>query len=230
MNFWFLWGFFENIPMPSKHFRNIIQWHNNNSDISLHILSKTECNKMIEKYTLNKIYGSYKLPIQQCDFFRYYLMHAHGGMYSDIDVVSNLNIINLCRMYPDAKVFLCTECLLNDNQVIQSKSYRIRKSSPEHRVRVANYWFCSLEPKHKFWRKVIRLCEKRASLEVLEPYDVLYTTGPDLITTAYHEYIQTSNSPDVVLLDLQFSSSALRHTCNSLSKESTQSWRSTCSN
>lgn len=214
--------------MPSKHFRNIIQWHNNNPHSSLHILNKDESMKIIEKYTLHKVFKSYNLDIQKCDFFRYFLMYTHGGMYSDIDVVSNINITNLCSMYPHARVFLCTECILTDAQIQSSKDYKIRKKVPEHKVRIANYWFCSLDTKHKFWKKVLRLCEKRASLEVNEPYDVLYTTGPDLITTAYYEYTQSNENHDIVLLDLQFSTMSLRHTCNSLSKETTQSWRATC--
>jgi mannosyltransferase OCH1-like enzyme len=229
MYIWFLWGF-SNGPntITGKLFRNTITMHNFNNTESICILNKNECDLIIHKYKANKIYINYKLPIQKCDYFRYFLMYTKGGFYSDFDVVSNVCFKNLCSMYPHGQIFLCTECVLTDAEVESTKNYKIRNGVPELTVRVGSYWFGSLNPKHKFWKSVLKLCDKRSSLEIQDPYDVIYTTGPDMLTTAYHDYIQKNDHTDIILLDHTFSQNSLRHTCNSLSTDNRESWRSTC--
>ena len=65
----------------------------------------------------------------------------------------------------------------------------IRGGAPELTTRIGNYWMAT-KPKSAFWRDVLRLVEKRAALPVRSQYDVLFTTGPDVVSEVYHAHRQ----------------------------------------
>ncbi len=58
---------------------------------------------------------------------------------------------------------------------------KIRNGIPELRVRIANYMF-GASPQHMAMHAIIDMCEKRSVLVPREEYDVLYITGPDVVT------------------------------------------------
>ena len=221
---YFLWNFWDTTSISPKLFRNIITWHNNNPSYSIKLLNKNECNSQISECSkLKHVYFDYKCPIQQCDYFRYFLMFRYGGFYSDIDVVSNLDLENLKNLFPDKTVFLCTEKILNEEE--QSKTINLRqRTNIEHKIRISNFFFGCNTKKHKFWKYVLKLCDKRKETKVIEDYDVIFSTGPDVITTAYFEFIKNNPNNDICLLDLEFSKQLLQHSCNSLHNKNT-SWR-----
>lgn len=182
MIIWFLWGFHDNININSKLFRNIIQCHNTNYKHSLKILHFNECKDLIKTFSVNKIFNFCKEWKDKCIFFKYFLMYQFGGIYMDLNITSNINFENLQKMYPHGKVFLCS-----------SKVQQI-----EH------YWFASIVPKHKFWKKVIRACEK----EMIHKNN---STFHEVLTSVYNEYVQLHEEHDIVLLDPDFSNMSLRH-------------------
>ncbi len=224
---YFLWNFWDTTPISSKLFRNIITWHNNNPNYSIQILNKANCDvQMSECMTWNEIYLSYTLPIQQCDFYRYFLIFRNGGFYSDIDVVSNLNLDNLKKLFPTKTLFLCTEKVLTSEEQDKTKLYKQRKNIAENKIRISNYFFGCIKKKHKFWKYVLKYCKQRKNTNVIEDYDIIFSTGPDIITTAYFEYIKNNPNNDICLLDLDFCKHSLQHSCNSLHNQHS-SWRKT---
>jgi len=122
-------------------------------------------------------------------------------MDTDIKIKKSLNALYL--KYPNGKVFLCNECTLTDDEVSKiTQENKIRCNVPEHNVRVANYFIISINSYHPFWKEVFELLYERFHLQVTSNYDIIYTTGPDIITTAYHNYISKNLKSDnsVILL------------------------------
>ncbi|UPR04400.1 hypothetical protein HOP50_16g77410 [Chloropicon primus] len=86
---------------------------------------------------------------------------------------------------------VCKSC----SRAIENRSYAdlmgcvhpIRKGRPEQRTRIANYWMMS-SPKHAFWVDTLELLQRRSELEVRDQYDVLYITGPDVVSEVYSLY------------------------------------------
>ena len=78
----------------------------------------------------------------------------------------------------------------------------IRKGRPEVNIRIANYWMASVAG-HSFWKDVLELVQRRSHLNLEEQYDVLYTTGPDVVSEIYNLYQETGEAEKegVLLLD-----------------------------
>ncbi len=131
---------------------------------------------------------SYEHYIQKCDVSRYMLMFLTGGVYADLDVEVRQGLAEIERRHPNAKVFLGTERVVPFVYADAMSALRIRNGTRERTTRVANYWMMSHEPGHAFWLHVMRLARERAALPVAENYDIIYTTGPDLLTEAYFTF------------------------------------------
>jgi len=88
---------------------------------------------------------------------------------------------------------VCESC----SWAIENRSYAdlmgcvhpIRKGHPEQHTRIANYWMMS-SPKHPFWVDTLELLQRRSVLEVKEQYDILYITGPDVVSEVYSLYAE----------------------------------------
>jgi hypothetical protein len=63
----------------------------------------------------------------------------------------------------------------------------IRKGVPEHPVRIANYAFSS-KPKNPIFIEILTEIRRRMHLQPSpkNDYDVIYLTGPDVVTTVVH--------------------------------------------
>ena len=79
---------------------------------------------------------------------------------------------------------------------------------PEYSLRVANYGFGTHIKKHPFLKDTINECIKRLNIilnEKLDDYthqDILWTCGPDVVTTVYHK--NKNKYPDLKLLDISY--------------------------
>lgn len=121
---------------------------------------------------------------------------------------------------PAAQVVLFEEGLLTWQQAqTAAVSHPIRAGRPEECQRIANYMMASapvpLSPfvagvGHRdadsqavyFWSSVIRLLISRVSLRVVTDYDVLFTTGPAMLTEAVYAYAAEEALPRVALEEL----------------------------
>ena len=80
------------------------------------------------------MYRNYPKPIQQCDIIRYMLMYQYGGVYTDLDVVPNVEIDTVLAKYPNANVILALrESSLRKNAVSPSVTNLFEKENQKFR-------------------------------------------------------------------------------------------------
>ena len=168
------------------------------------------------------IFDSYQTNIQRADFARYIILLAEGGCYADFDVsvrkrgfldratatISKQDrqagvVIEAC--FPEIADYPQFRRLCPRAESRTHDLQPIRKGKPEVPLRVANYFFLA-SPGSEMIRRIISLVIERASLPVKLDYDVLYTTGPDVVSEVVFR------DPEVAaFIDWRM----LRHNCHS---------------
>lgn len=92
-NIWQTWKVtVEHPDFPSRYRRIQESWTTHNPTYKHHIVSDDQCNLMIEQLFLAvpdvaKAWGLMPKSILKADFFRYLILYARGGVYSDIDTL-----------------------------------------------------------------------------------------------------------------------------------------------
>jgi hypothetical protein len=121
----------------------------------------------------------------------------------------------LFQEHPDAGAIFFLESELTEEEA-QSNGWihRIRKGVPEDKLRISNYLMAA-RPAHPIMTDIlklaepracfgmfssvgvlVRLAQERALLQVETDYDILYTTGPDLVSTV----VNRNQYKDVVII------------------------------
>ena len=132
-----------------------------------------------ENIRWKRIYESLPIRIQQIDFSRYLILYLYGGMYADLDFISNHSI-------PDH--------YYKDNSFL---GYRARRrpqragvhdgEGPEPKWVVGQAWFAC----HKHYIGLKLMMESLETLDLSFEYsttkDILYSTGPDAINKVFKE-------------------------------------------
>lgn len=218
----FIWYYNETKPIHPRILENCFQITSHNPEFSIHVINKHECDDIVKLCKKEKLFNLYERNIQKCDFLRYALLHKYGGVYLDTDIrMTKYNFNDLFEKYPQYSLFLCVETILSDAQCKQvSIDNPVRKGVHEDNVRVSNYFIASA-PKHPFWNFVFRLLKKRASTQIVNNYDIIYSTGPDIISTSYHRYTKKHpNDTSIKLLHLNEVKDYIHHFAYGM-------WRST---
>jgi len=198
----FLYKFVGSDEIPEKYVPLLEKWEDQNPSHCIMKHTPEDILDLLHKRSSGqwlRLFESYAHSIQKCDVARYILMLYSGGTYTDLDTENNQKILAVLNNHPEGKVFLGVERVIPTPYAAAMAAHKIRNGTEEHPVRVANYWMMSA-PGHPFWLHVLQMAEERASLPVSQNYDVLYTTGPDLLTEAYHTYRQEDKNHEVVLL------------------------------
>ncbi len=139
------------------------------------------------------VYDGYERNIQRADFARYAILYCCGGMYLDLDMKAIKPIQPLLK----AKVDDGYSCILAEETRLKpafraaTRSYPIRQSLPiddraECEFRVSNYFLVAREGDETL-KRILDLCVERAMHAVREDYDVIFTTGPDVVSTIIDE-------------------------------------------
>jgi len=139
-----------------------------------------------------------KMPrtVMKSDVARYLVAYEKGGTYADYDVRG--------RSPPPVKEG--TSLVLQVEQTLERWQVSPRSATGREKhylQRIAQYYF-SVEPKHPFFEMVLAESLKRVSGLLEEGHEdwadkwVLWSTGPDVITTVYHDNFE--NDPSVVLV------------------------------
>ncbi len=130
------------------------------------------------------LYCSYSRPVQRADAARYFILDRWGGAYADLDTRSRWPLDELLQRQPGATCLVGIETVLTPSKA-QAIGHQepIRGGQPELVRRLANYFLMSTR-RHPLWSEVFALMRERGSYRVHRDYDVLYTTGPDIITEA----------------------------------------------
>jgi len=140
--------------------------------------------------TYFEIFRNFKYPIQRIDFFRYLVVYKYGGLYLDLDM-------DIVKSFDD----------LDRSKAI----FPVETKDPESgNILVGNYAFYA-PAFHPFVGHIINCivnpivteseiaAAQKGHGDPKEHVYVYFTTGPELVTKAYHSY--TGNKNDVVLLE-----------------------------
>lgn len=158
-----------------------------------------------------EIYKIYPKKIQKSDYARYIALKYFGGIYCDLDVEALKPFITLYEKYKKDDLFF-EECTISEDFIQETTSHKIRKGVPECALRISNYIIMA-RPNSRHINNIINICENRRLLPINEDYDVLYTTGPDVVST-YVDTILKSGSNAVQFLNKPDSDKYLRHLCD----------------
>uniref|UniRef100_A0A7S1KWD7 MYND-type domain-containing protein n=1 Tax=Alexandrium catenella TaxID=2925 RepID=A0A7S1KWD7_ALECA len=136
----------------------------------------------------------------QADIARYLIALHVGGLYLDADA-------ELLKVPPEGSWKLL---LLMEHKVPDVK-YLGPRESP-HLLRMAQFMFATA-PQHGFWRSVLELSLGRCRERLQEggeweDGDVLWATGPDVVTTVFHERFHHDDS-----IEVRAAREFVRHEC-----------------
>jgi hypothetical protein len=165
------------------------------------IIGPSEARKLAYSFSpeLREIWDELRW-ISQSDLARLLYVYENGGAYFDSDCWVMLDF----RDEAKTNLILFVECKVNVQQLGPRE-----KKTPERATRIANYAFSSPREKHQFFADAINEAIRRLKSfpRGLEDDDVIWSTGPDVITSLFHD--NKSMYPDLLLLPPEY----LKHTC-----------------
>jgi mannosyltransferase OCH1-like enzyme len=132
-------------------------------------------------------YKAYPHAIQRCDFFRLFVVAVLGGVYLDLDV-------QLTKSFNELPGFI--EAFFPCEKVMSSAA--LIKHRNRDAMRIGNYAF-GAAPNHPFLRYMLKRLQA-APLRGRSANDVLESTGPGILTTAYHDYARRQPQTKVAIL------------------------------
>jgi len=200
-----VYGLWDDTPLPQTFVENRTMWRNS-VHYEMRLWTKESCEKLVKKHRLEHVWRNLKRKCQRADLIRYLILYEFGGWYFDLDCIPTHLRLDTCKYSHDVVLF--TEAILTDDEIAKQDE-PIRHGVPEHRIRIANFAMGTCA-KHAFWHDVLGMLQERcANNEVERDYDVIYTTGPDVMTTVYHEH----SWPDIQLFDEKQSRDIVQHLC-----------------
>lgn len=206
----FVWGMLGGGELPRQQGRYLSRWRELHEGWNLTIHNRQEIADLAAHYP-DYPFASYPKDIQRCDVCRLMLLHRQGGVYSDLDVEPSRSLDKLFARYPHAGVILGVEVSLSRKEARWiGQEMAIRQGVPEVRRRIANFFMASV-PGHPFWLAALELARSRASLPVRNQYDILYTTGPDVVTETLER--NALRFPDVAVVPQHVLEQFITHHC-----------------
>jgi mannosyltransferase OCH1-like enzyme len=146
--------------------------------------------------------------VQQADLARYLIIYACGGLYVDMDLQCLQSTMNLFWDFPEANMYVSTECELTPIECLATSLYSIRQGIPELPLRIANYWMAAA-PNHPVMFDLLTLVTHRLKLPIHSQYDILYTTGGDAMTETIHR--SKPSHPGLTILTKGQSDQFMKH-------------------
>lgn len=197
----YMWNFKPNEKLPFP--QDVIQ-HNKNFINGHTIITPANIYNLIHNDTfpeLEQLYSQIPHWVVKADLVRLLLVYFNGGFYCDADCFIQK------KWNTESSMVLFTEHICKSvNQLGPRES-----KNPDNVVRIANFCFGATTLQHPFLKKVIEECIRRLKQIISEKnklthQDILWTCGPDVITTVYHTH---KHLYDVCLYDTTF----LHHKC-----------------
>ena len=119
-------------------------------------------------------------PAQRCDLLRYLILQRFGGVYADLDLRCHASVAPLLPSGA-ALVTLVEKQLTSARAAAIGVPEPIRQGRAEIETRIANF-FLAASPSHPLLTEIVEMVRSRAHLPVVRDYDVLFTTGPDVVS------------------------------------------------
>ncbi|MEO8362144.1 MAG: glycosyltransferase [Vicinamibacteria bacterium] len=135
-------------------------------------------------------------PAQRCDLLRYLILKRFGGVYADLDLHCRTSVEPWLPSGA-ALVTLVERHLTAARAAAIGLPEPIRQGRAETLVRIANF-FLAASPSHPLLTEIVEMVQSRAHLEVRRDYDVLFTTGPDVISEVV---ARARPRPDLIVID-----------------------------
>ena len=181
-----VYGLWDSGPLPWRNRWVLGGWarKHNTPDWKIVLWGKDTSERFVRhqfpKYW--NMYRSYRRDVQRADFLRYLLLYHFGGFYIDLDLQCRSALDGLLSEHPEARMLACVETRLTARRAREiGQAEPIRNGKAEIPERVANY-FMACAPGHPVMGNIIDLVEQRAQLPIRRDYDVIFTTGPDVVT------------------------------------------------
>ena len=177
-----------------------------NSMCEIRLWTKSDCEYLVQQYPEYEGIYSAANNIMKYDIMRYLIVYHCGGSYLDADIVLKKSLANINA----------NECFFIENIVPLSRNnpgyYEpIRKGVLELPIRIANYAFSS-KPKNPIFLEFLAEIRRRMFVQRApkRDYDVLYLTGPDVVTSVIHAVKKTMT---INVVSKLVSNSIIEHTC-----------------
>lgn len=152
-----------------------------------------------------------KRKVLIADLARYYLMWQRGGLYLDLDVLVKQDMRPLIQSLIQRNVDVL---LFTEHDACPTVMLGPREN-PAHTKRIYNCMFWS-RPKHAIWKTCFDVALARCKTlvqndhEVWSDTDVIWATGPDVITTVWNESF--AQDPRVLVMSNEDTVRYLVHT------------------
>jgi mannosyltransferase OCH1-like enzyme len=191
---------------PNEKYRRGYESIVKNSMCEIKLWTKSNCEYLVQQYPQYESMYRTANNIMKYDIMRYLIVYHCGGTYLDADIVLKTSLENITA----------NECFFIENIVPLSRNnpgyYEpIRKGVLEHPIRIANYAFSS-KPKNPIFLEFLAEVRRRMFTQPVPKcdYDVLYLTGPDVVTSVIHTIHKTT---PVNVVSKLVSNSIIEHTC-----------------
>ena len=116
-----------------------------------------------------------------------------GGIYADFDLMVLKSIEGVLSDNAHGSFIVFEETTLSAREAaLVGQRERIRGGEPEAQLRIANYIMAS-SPHHPILRAILEECVARRHRPVTSRYDILFTTGPDVVSSVV-DRLQKDNS------------------------------------
>eukprot|EP00054_Salpingoeca_dolichothecata_P010483 m.58504 g.58504 ORF g.58504 m.58504 type:complete len:329 (+) comp19017_c0_seq1:135-1121(+) len=192
----FMYGLWDTTEMSAEFKANKLAWMRLNPGWSFKVWNASEIKQLWKKeFPEYRDLWKQTRPIQRADIARLMVVLKYGGIYADLDCAPTKPIDDIFftvgfRRYSHHTV-LCVEDIKTEAEMRTSASWPIRQGIPEHPTRIANYVFFAA-PDSPLLKRALALAASRvrntpsifyqAGNGGHNPYAIIYTTGPDVLT------------------------------------------------
>ena len=199
----YIYGLWDTDPMSITFKNNIKHMENTCLSCKYHVFSKTDIYSLFESNILS-IINNIERKVCIADIARYVLNYNYGGYYLDLDITINKDLTSL--LTDDIDILLFAE---HDNC---NPKFMGKREDKNYTLRIYNCIFWSV-PKHSFWTDCINLCLERLNTPNIEwnDEDVIWATGPDVITTIWHQ--KYKNDKRIKVISKKNNSEIFIHQC-----------------
>ena len=203
-----LWDALDDMPSTMEHHRRTA------SDRCTDFASRMYDARAIRRLMGDTLWAEVSLlkrKVLIADLARYYLMWQRGGLYLDLDVLVKQDMRPLIQSLIQRNVDVL---LFTEHDACPTVMLGPREN-PAHTKRIYNCMFWS-RPNHPIWKRCFDLALERCRALSAEDdrtwsdTDVIWATGPDVITTVWNESF--ADDPQVCVMSNEDTVRYLVHT------------------